>query len=246
MEPERPVPDYLEPEHTDIGAYVLGLLDPDETELFERHLLTCDRCTAELDEFAGLPDLLAPAVQPDDTSEPVAAAQPSATLLPRVLDGVQNERTRLRRRNMLALAAALVLLVAGPVAGLEIGRHSSATPNANDGVAMHLVMVGERHTATDPATGISATIGLEPKDWGTHVALQLSGVHGPLKCELVAVGKDGSRAVITTWLVPEPGYGVPGHTAPLVLHGGAAMTPSDIDHFEVRTDTQKTLISVPV
>ena len=116
-----------EPEHTDLGAYVLGLLEPDEAESFEEHLLGCDRCTAELDEFSDLPALLDPLVAEDDT-DPVAAAQPSTELLPKVLDEISTERSQRRRRTMFALAAAVVLLIAGPAVGVVIGRHSVTTP----------------------------------------------------------------------------------------------------------------------
>lgn len=235
-----------EPEHTDLGAYVLGLLEPDEAESFEEHLLGCDRCTAELDEFSDLPGLLQPLVAEDD-AEPVAAAQPSADLLPKVLDEVSADRARRRRRNLFALAAAVVLLVAGPVVGVVVGRHSVHHTMPTDSVAADLVMLGERHTSTDAATGVSAVVGLEQRDWGTHIAIELRGLKGPLTCDLVAVGKDGKSQVVTNWIVPPHGYGVPGHTGPLDLHGGAAMAKTDIDHVEVRTtDTQQVLVSVPV
>lgn len=258
-----------EPDHTDIGAYVLGLLEPDEAERFEEHLFGCDRCTAELDEFSDLPELLRPLVQVDAAgadqgfattasanastdgavrpTELIAVAQPSAELLPKVLDGVAAERTRRRRRSMLALAAALVLIVAGPVVGVAIGRHTApAAAKPTDSVAAELLMIGEKHTAADLATGVSALVGLEQRDWGTHIAIQLSGLHGPLKCDLVAVAKDGSRQVVTNWLVPDHGYGVPGHTDPLDMHGGTAIAKADLDHVEVRTDTNQLLVSVPV
>jgi hypothetical protein len=45
-------------DHVDVAAYVLGALDESDTALFERHLATCPRCQAELDELSGLPSLL--------------------------------------------------------------------------------------------------------------------------------------------------------------------------------------------
>ena len=41
------------------GAYVLGILEPDERAAYERHLHTCPICQAEVADFAGLPQLLA-------------------------------------------------------------------------------------------------------------------------------------------------------------------------------------------
>ncbi|MEV4171812.1 MULTISPECIES: zf-HC2 domain-containing protein [unclassified Nonomuraea] len=44
--------------HDGVAAYVLGVLDEEEHEAFERHLDTCERCQAELIELAELPDQL--------------------------------------------------------------------------------------------------------------------------------------------------------------------------------------------
>ncbi|QUQ68452.1 anti-sigma factor family protein [Kutzneria sp. CA-103260] len=45
-------------DHVDVAAYVLGALDESENAAFERHLATCPRCQAELNELSGLPSLL--------------------------------------------------------------------------------------------------------------------------------------------------------------------------------------------
>ena len=39
-------------EHTDIGAYALGLLEPDERRRVEALLAQCPRCRAELPELS--------------------------------------------------------------------------------------------------------------------------------------------------------------------------------------------------
>lgn len=237
-----------EPDHKDIGAYLLGLLEPEEADLFEEHLFGCDRCTAELDDLSDLPGLLKPLVRRVDEGELVAVARPSADLLPKMLDDVAAGRRRRRRRDLMALAAALVLIVAGPVIALAVGGRpgQASTAMPSDSVAAELVMMGERHTAADPATGVDAVVGIEQREWGTHIAIELSGLRGPLKCDLVAVGKDGTSQVVTNWLVPDHGYGVPGHPAPLYMHGGTSFNKADLDHVEVRTDAGKLLVSVPL
>ncbi|XVQ12881.1 anti-sigma factor family protein [Spirillospora sp. CA-255316] len=40
-------------EHTDVGAYALGLLEEDDRRAFEAHLRECGSCAAELREMAG-------------------------------------------------------------------------------------------------------------------------------------------------------------------------------------------------
>jgi anti-sigma factor RsiW len=87
-----------------IGPYVLGALEPGETEEMTRHLAECDRCAAERRRLATLPGLLDHA-HAEDT---VAALSPE--LEDAVLDRFVRERTRsarpLRRWPRVALPAA--------------------------------------------------------------------------------------------------------------------------------------------
>jgi anti-sigma factor RsiW len=45
-------------EHTDVGAYALGLLEEQDKRAFERHLAGCPSCRAELAELSGMKELL--------------------------------------------------------------------------------------------------------------------------------------------------------------------------------------------
>jgi anti-sigma factor RsiW len=45
-------------EHTDVGAYALGLLEEQDRRAFEGHLAGCPSCRAELAELSGMKDLL--------------------------------------------------------------------------------------------------------------------------------------------------------------------------------------------
>ena len=49
------------------GAYVLGILEPDDRAAYERHLATCEVCQREVADFAGLPDILAQ-LDPDEAA----------------------------------------------------------------------------------------------------------------------------------------------------------------------------------
>ncbi|MEV0581978.1 zf-HC2 domain-containing protein [Nonomuraea sp. NPDC050310] len=44
--------------HPEVAAYVLGVLDEEEHEAFERHLDGCEQCRRELAELAEVPDAL--------------------------------------------------------------------------------------------------------------------------------------------------------------------------------------------
>lgn len=90
---------------------------------------------------------------------------------------------------------------------------------------------------------------MEAKAWGTHAVLELKNVKGPEKCSLIAVGKNGERETVTSWSVPKWGYGIKNAATeqaknPLYVHGGAAFTPDEIDHFEILTFSGKKLVSV--
>lgn len=45
-------------EHTDVGAYALGLLEDDDRRAFETHLRDCESCAAELREMSGMAEAL--------------------------------------------------------------------------------------------------------------------------------------------------------------------------------------------
>ncbi|MDI2129200.1 anti-sigma factor family protein [Yinghuangia seranimata] len=158
-------------------------------------------------------------------------------------------RTRLRRRVALSVAgaaAAAVLVVSGVALGGGFGaehRDASAHPSAD------LPMTGERHPGQGVAGGVDGSTGfiaVESRGWGSHIGLQLSGVRGPLRCDMIAVGKDGSRETIGNWQVPPAGYGTPEHPDPLTFHGGSSMPAAALDHVEVRTSDGRLLLDVPM
>jgi anti-sigma factor RsiW len=245
--------------HLDVAAYALGILDPRDAAAFEEHLATCDLCAEQLDELVGLGPILAEyaeAAPPHETPAPHerppaagagAAHEAADPQLGALIDRVAAARRRSRLRRMYALAAAVVLIIGGPVVASVIasGAHSGSGAATNAAGAA-LPITGTQHSAADAATGVSGTVGLAATKWGTHVALKLSGVKGPLTCDLVAVSRTGQQQTVASWLVPAPGYGVPGAEAPLVLYGAAGMNTGDIDHFEVRTTTGQNLLTIPV
>ncbi|MDI3389384.1 zf-HC2 domain-containing protein [Streptomyces sp. B-S-A8] len=238
--------------HEPVGAYALGLLDERETAAFEAHLAQCAYCVRELGELAGVEPMLA-ALAADGV--PAPPRQPGRRLLDGLLAETARERTGRRRRSRLLLAAAAALIVAAPLAALAAtgeDHPGTRTPEAHptspaqDAFFHH---IADKVAATDPASDVTATVGTEAKPWGTHTVLELKNVKGPLKCRLVAVGRNGEEETVTSWSVPERGYGIedsphPRARTPLYVHGGAAMERSDIDRFEVRTFDGRRLVEV--
>lgn len=253
--------------HETVGAYALGILDDAEATAFEAHLAGCDFCAHQLEEFAGLPPVLAaladlpaaglpgPRGTPDIGAQ--LATRPSPRLADRLVDEVAAKRAQRRRRGMYLVAAAAALVIGGPLAVLAVndddggtkevaGGEPHPTSPAEDAFFNHM---DDKIAATDPKTKVTATVGTEKKAWGTHTVLELKNVKGPLKCSLIAVGKDGKKETVTTWSVPQWGYGIKDspHEAsrnPLYVHGGAAFDRNDIDHFEVRTFDGERLVEV--
>ncbi|MET7448773.1 zf-HC2 domain-containing protein [Streptomyces sp. NPDC005508] len=248
--------------HDAAGAYVLGILDDAEASAFEAHLAGCALCAAHLDEFTGMEPMLAmlaesPAAVPGARPVPHVPEPPAPRLLDGLVDEVARKRAQRRRRTRYLIAAAAVLVIGGPVvavtatAGEDRGRQVEAadphpTSPAEDAFFHHMP---EKLSATDPVTRVDATVGMEPKAWGTHTVLELKNVKGPQKCSLVAVSKSGDEEVVTSWSVPKWGYGIESSTHasaqhPLYVHGGAAMARGDIDHFEVRTFDGERLVEI--
>nr|WP_062337988.1 zf-HC2 domain-containing protein [Herbidospora sakaeratensis] len=90
-----------------LGVYALGALDARETAMVEAHLDTCDECTAELAELAGLPPMLA-RVSAADVEH--AAAPPRAVLDRLLADSARSRRRGRITRTMLGLAASVAIL----------------------------------------------------------------------------------------------------------------------------------------
>lgn len=217
------------PPHTDLAAYVLGVLDESEIEEFERHLMDCPPCQDELYELHGLPDALDALQQQGALA---LAQQRDDRVLRGAIDQVAAARRRRRRASWLAGAAAAVVLVAVLLPSI----FGSGPPQPD----------GETLLASNASNGVAARVTLQPHDWGTGVGVELRGVRGPLQCELVAVSKSGRNQVVTSWQVPEAGYGVPDSPEPLRVQGGASMPRSDLARLEFRTSNGPNILDVPV
>lgn len=220
-------------EHIDVGAYALGLLENEDSTAFEAHLARCPSCHAELAEFIPMKALLTglgPVEEFGDTTERG------------VVDLLSRRAAASRRRVRWTVAVGAAACVAALGGGLAAG-FAVAPNNPPPGTA---VLAGQLHSATNPQTGVTGTVGLVTKTWGTYVSLDLADVRGPLECELIAVSKTGERRVVTGWVVGVPGDGVPGHPAHLLVQGGTAISAANLARFDVIVVNGKTLLSIPV
>jgi hypothetical protein len=223
--------------HVDVGAYLLGALDDAEMTAFEEHLAGCEECGTQLEELMGVVPVL-----DELRADGVGYVEPPGeALLEKLLHQVAGERRVRKRRRLVAVAAAAVLVIGGPTVAVLAtdGGDNGSAPVATSTFA------AEQHTAKDPATGLTAVVGITDRGWGSAVDLRLTGVSGPLTCSLVAVGRNGSTQTVATWSVPYAGYGTDAHPNPLTVHGAAGLHGNAISHFDVRTTDGKLLVSVP-
>ncbi|WP_240138862.1 anti-sigma factor family protein [Streptomyces sp. MUM 178J] len=184
---------------------------------------------------------------------PAVPHEPSPRMLDGLLGEVAVKRDRRRKRGLYLVAAAAALVIGGPTVAVVVtagdaGAGSRSAAGEPTGKTAFEGM-DEQVRATDPTTKVSAVVGMQDKAWGTRAVLELKNVKGPLRCSLVAVSKTGEEEVVTSWAVPEWGYGIPGSTHksakdPLYVQGGSAMERNDIDHFEVRTFDGERLVEV--
>lgn len=250
-------------EHETVGAYALGILDDAEATAFEAHLAGCEWCAQQLDELAGMEPMLAALADLPGTGTPAIgdslSARPSPRLVDRLVDEVSERRAQKRRRSFFLVAAAAALIVGGPLTVLAATGGDSGTTGVQAGSTKSATVTTKsafdalptKVSATDASTKVSATVAMGEKGWGTEVGVELKNVTGPEKCSLIAVGKDGKRETVSSWSVPEWGYGIPDAKTeqaknPLYVMGGAAFTTNDIDHFEVMTFGGEKLVEIDV
>lgn len=189
---------------TDLGAYLLGALTPDEAASVAEHLTECQACADELQELAWVSDMLlrVPAEQVERLDvgprDQDAAAEPSPAVLQRLLARTRTERRSRTRRVMLAAAAAVVI-------GLGTGATmTTLSPQSHPSTV----------TSADPQTHVSATVTVSPRRWGSALALSVHGAYPGGVCSLIAHSRDGRSEVAATWVAAPNGTAeVPGSTA---------------------------------
>jgi anti-sigma factor RsiW len=156
----------------DVGAYLLGALEPSEQAAFEGHMAGCPECRADLEELRAAADALPRSVEP-------FAPPPS---LKRSLMEAVREDARPERRSLLArlgierlfsglrpqvaLAGAAVLLIVAVVVGTQL----------SGGDAGNRVVTGVVDRARVPDA--TATITL-PKDRNGPAQLRVTGMPQP-------------------------------------------------------------------
>ncbi|EPD66858.1 zf-HC2 domain-containing protein [Streptomyces sp. HGB0020] len=209
--------------HRDVAAYALGVLDEADAFRFEDHLMECARCAARVTEFGPITRqmMLYRRATPRFVSP---MSRPGPQLLDRLMAAVAARHRAGRRRFIFGLAASAAIAVAGP------GITMMANAGGGDTV--------DRITATDAKSGVWAQVTTQNAESGSQVQLEIKDGAGPRSCRLIAVGRDGSEQIVTSWTVPR-------HDAhPITMQGSSAMHPTEIARYDVRTIDGEHLVTL--
>ena len=175
---------------SDLGAYVLGALSPEERRLFEEHLDGCALCTAELAEFADIPALL-DRVRPEDL-QPVAVT-PSPELFGRVSAAALATPERTSRSRQWLLVAAAVPALLGVGTGVIVWAVNRGSDTSD--------------TVTASAGSVHATLAVTGQEQGTLLELTVDGLRPGETCRMVAVDDHGEWYTAGEWPVSANGDG---------------------------------------
>lgn len=181
------------------GAYLVGLLDPEESAEFEVHSRECRTCREELDVIRALPAILRLHRPPLAEPDLLAAGIPS----PGATTRSEGDKTNLallvkreihrRRRARVALLSVVGAVAAATLLVTVLLAPSRSVPS---GQVMALRGTLARGTAL-----------LEAKGWGTQIVLSADRLPGGEVLVAVVYGPGGKHPV-GSWSAPAGGRSV--------------------------------------
>lgn len=171
----------------ELGAYVLGALDPAERRDVEVHVADCATCRDELAHLSGLPPLL-DRITPDEASADVAAVgrRVAAAADRTAADEHVRARREVRRWRLVAAAASVVALVSLAVAW------EPWAPPPPDRLVVRVVPVAS-------GSDVAGTVAAYAWEWGTTLELEVSDLPPETAYLVWAVAEDGRRERAGTW-----------------------------------------------
>lgn len=159
----------------DIGAYIVGALDPEAGATVRRHLRRCRACRDDYTDLVPVRDLLGRLATPDLMPTATGTLPPPPLEPVRPLHSWRGRWLVIGGAAAASVAAASVLIVRLSV--------SPASPT---------------YSAFDRATGVRGQAQLHATATGTQIDLSVSGLHAGQRCTLVAVSPDAATGA-GTW-----------------------------------------------
>lgn len=214
-----------------LGAYVLGGLEPEEAAAVREHLERCEECEREHTELAALPTMLDLVEAPDE-----ALQRPAPGLEDAILDRHARERRALRERKAKRRAPAWLSWRGRLVAGVAA---------AGAAAAIAVVLLTGSDSAVNPPPAAAAVLSAGPgapqahgTAWlkavpaGTTVRMRALGLPGGKSYELWCVRFDGRWVSAGTFRAARDGHADVRLTAAVRKgeYGQILVTPRDNRH----------------
>ncbi|WP_020389386.1 zf-HC2 domain-containing protein [Kribbella catacumbae] len=224
-----------EHDHTQLGAYVLGSLAPDEVRALDEHLAGCAEAREELAELEEMKEFLGE-VPPEAFLD--GPPEDGDLLLQRTLREVRAATPAdapKRRRPWLLVAAAAVVVAGALGGGVVIGRQSvdevASTPPA-----------GSKHvTATDATSKVTMATTVEPRAGWSWINVNVTNLKPGAECEMVVTDKAGKTYVAGSWVIS------PKAAREGSRFGGGVLVPVDqVKSVEIRTVQGEHVVTTPV
>ena len=198
------------------AAYVLGSLSSNDRREYEAHLSGCASCRSAVGELSGMPALLTMLSSDEVAAIDDRGLEPPPMrpgLLDEILHRVQRQRRRTRWIAWTATAAAAAVLAVAALLATNPAQFGLTPLPVPETSAQALPM-----TPVVPSS-FEATVVVSSQGWGTHVEMTCTYREEPGaadddaggdKLAMYAVGRDGSRVQLATWMA----------------HAGATASPS--------------------
>ena len=240
-----------EHDHSQLGAYALGALEPDEVRSVDEHLAGCAECRDELAGFEEIKEFLGE-VPPEAFLD--GAPDDGDLLLQRTLREVRAAGAvdppvevgpaEPKRSRLLVVAAAVVIIAGAALGGgILIGRQSvdqvkrDATPEPSV-----TTPAGSKHvTATDSGTGATMSTTVEPRTGWSWVGVRISGLKEGAECELLVTDMNGTSWVAGSWVVSAKAAREGSN-----FGGGVLIPISQVKSVEIRTAQGQHVVTTPV
>jgi anti-sigma-K factor RskA len=216
----------------DLAAYLLGALEPQESQRLERHLDECEECRERLEWLRTAVDVL-----PESVPQLEPPPDLRARLMQEVRESAAQPRTDRARGGGLrgwldrpaAVALATVALIAAGVAGYELGTGGGGASTT---------------TLTGPQAKSGALAKLERS--GDSGTLQVSGLSQLPRSQVYQawVQRDGHMEPSSLFAARSNGRGTA--AIPHGLDGAQAVVVTVEPHGGSRQPTSSPLVSVPV
>ena len=222
------------------AAYILGSLSSNDRREYENHLSGCVPCRSAVGELSGMPALLAMLPSDEVASIDDRGLEPPP-MRPELLDEILQKVQRSRRRSRwitwsVSAAAAAVLAIAALLATNpgQFGLTPLQVPSLSAEAPLTMTPV--------VPSSFEAKVVVTGQEWGTQVDMTCTyreepgsdeaGESGD-KLAMYAVGRDGTRVQLATWMARAGATASPSGTTSMPLSQIAAVQVVSADTGDV-------------